>query len=152
MEAKAHKLFTVFKELASSKPSFNQTFYQHLTLTTVQSNELNFSKLTFTLPILDHYCDIFGNFTPGAASSILDAVTNFSVWTSDPLSRKTLSINLSLNFASPARPGETLTLISECLDLKERYAYCSGRATVGSRLIAVANQSVYLTDKRFSIA
>ena len=149
MEAKAHKLFHTFKELAFSKPSFNQTFYQHLTLQAIELNDMNHARLTFTLPVRDSYCDIYGNFSSGAAASILDAVTNFSVWSSDSQTRKTLSVSLSLNFALTASSGETLTLTSECVGFKDRFAYSTGKAVVGSRLIAVANQSVYLTDRSF---
>ena len=139
---RAENLLSRLKAISLRVPTFNQMFFETLTLQAVQDK-----TLVFRLVVEDRYCSRFGTLHPGGMASLLDACTSVSAWVCNSTDQLTLSVNLHTMFHSYPKVGDELLIKATCLDLLTDRAITSGSIEHQDKIVAVALQELFFIQQ-----
>ena len=128
---------------------FNSNFLRNFHL--IEGTQVGgLTRLTLGLKVLPEFANAYGPMHGGAICTLIDDATTLAIYAADEDLRMTVSVDLSVSFASSALVGDQLTVIAECNKKGKTLIFSTASIMKGEKLVALGKHTKYLRDSKLA--
>ena len=126
---------------------FNSSFVRNFRLIEGKQ-EAGVTRLTLGLQVLPEFANAYGPMHGGAICTLIDDATTLAIFAADDDLRMTVSVDLSVSFASSALVGDQLEVIAECNKKGKTLIFSTASIMKGNKLVALGKHTKFLQSTR----
>lgn len=126
---------------------FNASFIRNLRL--LEGAQIGHTtRLKFGLKVIPEFANAYGPMHGGAICTLIDDTTTLAIFAADEEFKMTVSVDLSVSFASVASVGDDLTIIADCNKKGRSLIFSTASIMKGDKLVALGKHTKYQLDTK----